>query len=136
MLRTGRIMTTNGVPTTANGRVLRLATASLTEYGENFFDSSKADLRKLAERRSKARLIFNYLFYVEHNIKKSLELAVYATEANNYEDPWWKLALGKCYYHLNFLKEAEQQLQSSIRHNNNITAYLYLSKIYEKNDSV
>lgn len=30
MLRTGRIMTKNGVPTTANGRVLRLATASLT----------------------------------------------------------------------------------------------------------
>ena len=29
MLRTGRIMTRNGVPTTSNGRVLRLATASL-----------------------------------------------------------------------------------------------------------
>lgn len=33
MLRTGRIMTNNGVPTTANGRVLRLATASLAQYG-------------------------------------------------------------------------------------------------------
>ena len=29
MLRTGRIMTRNGVPTTSSGRVLRLATASL-----------------------------------------------------------------------------------------------------------
>ena len=29
MLRTGRIMTKGGVPATANGRVLRLATASL-----------------------------------------------------------------------------------------------------------
>ena len=29
MLRTGRIMTKAGVPTTSNGRVLRLATASL-----------------------------------------------------------------------------------------------------------
>ena len=29
MLRTGRIMTKGGVPTTSNGRVLRLATASL-----------------------------------------------------------------------------------------------------------
>ncbi len=29
MLRTGRVMTKGGVPTTANGRVLRLATASL-----------------------------------------------------------------------------------------------------------
>lgn len=33
MLRTGRIMTKNGVPTTANGRVLRLATASLEQHG-------------------------------------------------------------------------------------------------------
>lgn len=44
--------------------------------------------------------------------------------------------MGKCYYHLSFLKEAEQQLLSSVRHNNNIEAYLYLSKIYEKEDSV
>jgi hypothetical protein len=33
MLRTGRIMTKGGVPATANGRVLRLATASLEQYG-------------------------------------------------------------------------------------------------------
>ena len=29
MLRTGRIMTKNGIPTTSNGRVLRLSTASI-----------------------------------------------------------------------------------------------------------
>lgn len=29
MLRTGRIMTRAGVPTTSNGRILRLSTASL-----------------------------------------------------------------------------------------------------------
>jgi tetratricopeptide repeat protein 8 len=33
MLRTGRIMTKGGVPTTSNGRVLRLATASMEQYG-------------------------------------------------------------------------------------------------------
>ena len=33
MLRTGRIMTKGGVPTTSSGRVLRLATASLEQYG-------------------------------------------------------------------------------------------------------
>lgn len=33
MLRTGRIMTNNGVPITSNGRILRLATASLQQYG-------------------------------------------------------------------------------------------------------
>jgi hypothetical protein len=29
MLRTGRVMTKGGVPTTSNGRILRLSTASL-----------------------------------------------------------------------------------------------------------
>jgi hypothetical protein len=33
MLRTGRIMTKNGIPATSNGRVLRLATASLQQHG-------------------------------------------------------------------------------------------------------
>lgn len=79
MIRTGRIMTRGGIPATSNGRVLRLSTASLEQYGENFFDSSKADLRKIAQRKSKSRLIFQYLFYVEHNVKKSLELAIFAT---------------------------------------------------------
>ena len=102
MLRTGRIMTRGGVPTTSNGRVVRLSTASLEQHGDNFFDSSKVDLRRVAQRKSKARNIFLYLFYVEHNLKKALELGIYATETNNYEDPWWKLALGKCYYHLSF----------------------------------
>ncbi len=79
MIRTGRIMTRGGIPATSNGRVLRLSTASLEQYGENFFDSSKADLKKIAQRKSKSRLIFQYLFYVEHNVKKSLELAIFAT---------------------------------------------------------
>lgn len=81
-------------------------------------------------------MVFEYLFYVEHNLKKSLELAVIATEVNNYEDPWWKIALGKCYYHLHFLKEAEQQFVSSLRHNHTVEAYLYLSRIYQQQDSV
>lgn len=72
MLRTGRVMTKNGVPATSNGRVLRLATASLQQHGDNFFDVSKADLKKLAQRKSKARVIFQYLFYVEHNLRKAL----------------------------------------------------------------
>jgi hypothetical protein len=72
MIRTGRIMTKNGIPATSNGRVLRLATASLQQHGDNFFDVAKADLRKIAQRKSKARTIFHYLFYVEHNLRKAL----------------------------------------------------------------
>lgn len=72
MMRTGRVMTKSGIPTTSNGRVLRLSTASLEQYGENFFDTGKTDLQRIAQSRSKSRLIFLYLFYVEHNIRKAL----------------------------------------------------------------
>lgn len=72
MLRTGRVMTKSGVPTTSNGRILRLSTASLQQHGQDFFDSSKTDLKRIAQSRSKSRLIFLYMFYVEHNIRKSL----------------------------------------------------------------
>jgi hypothetical protein len=34
------------------------------------------------------------------------------------------------------LKEAEKQFLSSVKHNNNIDSYLYLSRIYEKEDNV
>lgn len=77
-------MTKGGVAATSNGRVLRLSTASLEQHGEDFFDSSKVDLRKVAQRKSKARTVYLYLFYVEHNLKKALELATYATETNSY----------------------------------------------------
>lgn len=33
MLRTGRVMTKSGIPTTSNGRILRLSTASLEQHG-------------------------------------------------------------------------------------------------------
>lgn len=93
-------------------------------------------MRQLAKKKMKSRLIFKYLFYVEHNLKKALELAAEATNANDMKDPWWKLALGKCYYHLGMLKDAEKQLLSSVKHNNNVESYLYLSRIYQKEDQV
>lgn len=33
LLKTGRMMTNNGIPITSNGRILRLATASLQQHG-------------------------------------------------------------------------------------------------------
>ena len=34
---------------------------------------------------------------------KALELAAFATEANRYEDWWWKLQIAKCYLRFLFL---------------------------------
>ena len=42
--------------------------------------------------------LFEYLFHHESNVRSALELAALATEASKYQDWWWKLQLGKCYY--------------------------------------
>jgi tetratricopeptide repeat protein 8 len=131
-----KLKTRAGVPTTSSGRALRLSTASLAQVGDKFFESERENMKQLAKKKSKSRLIFKYLFYVEHNLKKALELAAEATVVNDMKDPWWKLALGKCYYHMGMIKDAEKQLQSSVKHNNNVESYMYLSRIYQKEDQV
>ena len=55
-------------------------------------------MKSLAKKKGISKAVCDYLLYVEHNIKKALELAAEATVINNYNDWWWKLRLGKCYF--------------------------------------
>lgn len=74
-----KLRTRAGMPMTSSGRALRLSTASLAQAGDKFFESDKMNYKNLAKKKTQARLIFKYLFYVEHNLKKALELAAEAT---------------------------------------------------------
>ena len=123
--------------------------------------------------RRSCRVLCDYIVYVDHNMRKALELAAAATQvctsvadepplvgsplvqaqphscqlacnlgpashagvlphvrtcmsapplmvpcarqACGYEDWWWKARLGKAYYQLGLLRDAEQQLASSLR---------------------
>lgn len=119
---------------TAGGRMARLGTASLIQSGEMFVDVEKLDLKKIARRRRKSKPLFDYLFYVEKNFKKAIELAAAGTRAEEFEDWWWKERLGRCYYHTGLLREAEKQLLSSLKIQPTVNAYLLLSQIYVKLD--
>lgn len=63
------------------------------------------------------------------------------------KDWWWKLAIGKCHYKLGLLREAERQLNSSIKDQvdwpfvsvlltfqDMLTTYLWLAKVYMRMD--
>lgn len=54
--------------------------------------------------------------------------------AADYKDWWWKARLGKCYYQLGLLRDAEKQFQSVLRDNDMIVAVLELCKVYIKLD--
>lgn len=51
-----------------------------------------------------------------------------------YADWWWKLVLGKCYYQLGLLRDAEAQFKSALRAHECTTLYLELAKVYMRLD--
>ncbi|GLC45301.1 hypothetical protein PLESTB_000307000 [Pleodorina starrii] len=102
-------------PVTTSGRFVRLGTASLaSEPGGPFIAVDRLDLRKYAARPLLARVLCDYLIYTEHNMKRALELCALATQVAEYQDWWWKARLGKCYYQLGLLRDAERQFKSAL----------------------
>ncbi|GFR50306.1 hypothetical protein Agub_g12497 [Astrephomene gubernaculifera] len=102
-------------PVTTSGRFVRLGTASLaSEPGGPFIAVERLDLRKYAARPQLARVLCDYLIYTEHNMKRALELCAIATQVAEYQDWWWKARLGKCYYQLGLLRDAERQFKSAL----------------------
>ena len=65
---------------------------------------------------------------------QALDLAVQATQACQYKDWWWKVQLGKCYYMLGLVRDAEQQFRSALRECKTIETVLRLVRVYIKLD--
>jgi tetratricopeptide repeat protein 8 len=122
-------------PVTSSGRFVRLGTASMAcEPGGPFIQLDRIDLSKYASRPLLARCLCDYIIYAEHNVKRALELCAEATTSAEYQDWWWKSRLGKCYYQLGLLRDAEKQFQSSLQLSNMITTSMELAKIYLRMD--
>jgi len=51
-----------------------------------------------------------------------------------FKDWWWKVAVGKCYYKLGLLREAEKQFNSSFRECPMIPTVLHLCKVFSRLD--
>ena len=85
--------------TTSGGRYVRLATASLQSLNSSL-SLNVADInpKTVVKRKSVAKAVVDYLFYVEKNFRKMLEICSEGTIASNFTDWWWKYKLGKCYY--------------------------------------
>ncbi len=122
-------------PVTTSGRFVRIGTASMqSEPGGAFINADRMDMKRYAQRPPLAKALCDYLLYVEHNPRKALELCAEATQSANLADWWWKARLGKCYYQLGLLRDAERQFKSSLRHQEIITTMLELGKVYIKLD--
>lgn len=133
-LNPGRIGTSRA--TTSGGRYLRIATASLQSLNSSLsLDTKDINPKTIVQKKSVAKAVADYLFYVEKNFKLLLEISSEATVYNNYNDWWWKYYLGKVYFKLGLLSEAEKQLLSAMKMNSTYPyLILQLSHVYSKMD--
>ncbi len=84
---------------TTLGREVRLGTASLSGTGA-LVDVDKLNVKKYASKTGIAMVLTDYLLYVEHNVRKALEICSEATKDSDFKSWWWKARLGKCYFKL------------------------------------
>ncbi|XP_035738125.1 tetratricopeptide repeat protein 8-like isoform X2 [Vespa mandarinia] len=134
-LRMPRTAATARPITAISGRNVRLGTASmLTEPGGPFIQLSRLNIAKYANQPSIAKPLFEYIYYHEHDARYALDLAVQATQACQYKDWWWKVQLGKCYYTLGLMRDAEQQFRSALRDCKAIETTIRLIRVYIRLD--
>lgn len=73
-------------PVTNLGREIRLGTASLAQSSTGaLVDVQKINIKKYASRTGIAMVLTEYLLYVEHNVRKALELCAEATKAAEFK---------------------------------------------------
>lgn len=109
---TGRVATSR--ITTSGGRQIRLATASLQSLNSSLsLNINDIVPKNIIKKKSLAKAVADYLFYVEKNFKKLLEICSEATVFYNYNDWWWKFQLGRVFYKLGMLSDCEKQLLSA-----------------------
>ena len=114
---------------------MRVGTASmLAEPGGPFVDLEKLDLRKYAARPALARALCDYMLYHDRNPRKAVELCSLATTRASFKDWWWKERLGKSYYQLGLLRDAEKQFKSSLNDCPTVTATNQLAKVHIRHD--
>lgn len=132
----------------------------LTEPGGPFIQLSRLNITKYANQQSIAKPLFEYIYYHENdaryvshwccknhwdiiykltrfNVKctlQALDLAVQATQVCQFKDWWWKVQLGKCYYTLGLVRDAEQQFKSALKDHKCIETVLRLIRVYIRLD--
>ncbi|CAG5100441.1 Similar to Ttc8: Tetratricopeptide repeat protein 8 (Mus musculus) [Cotesia congregata] len=134
-LRTPRTAMTARPITTSSGRAVRLGTASmLSEPNGPFIQISRLNISKYASKSGIAKPLFEYIFYHEHDARNALDLAVQAIQASNFKDWWWKVQLGKCYYTLGLVRDAEEQFKSALKEHKNIDIVTRLIRVFIRLD--
>ncbi|GMS79997.1 hypothetical protein PENTCL1PPCAC_2172, partial [Pristionchus entomophagus] len=134
-VRTSRTSKTARAVSSQTARFVRLGTASMASNADGpFVNLARLNVEKYAKDPEVNRQLFEYVFYLEGDIKIAHQIAAIATKEAEFGDWYWKNQLGKCYYRLGMLKDAEQQFNSSIKTFKHPETYAYLAKVHSRLD--
>ncbi|MFH4975638.1 hypothetical protein AB6A40_002347 [Gnathostoma spinigerum] len=130
-LRTSRTARTARAASSQSARFVRLGTASMVAQSDGpFVNLARLNVDKYAKEPGLSRLLFEYVFYTEGDMKLAHQIATVATKNANYSDWYWKNQLGKCYYRLGMYQDALKQFQSSLHNQRMVETYAFLAKVY------
>ena len=123
-------------PMTSLGRHVRLGTGSMVSGTDAFIDVSRLQADRVAKKRGIRRAVCDYLIYFERDPQKALEVAAASRNdgASKSEDWWWHSRLGKCYYLLGLLRDAERELEESLKLEKHLETVMDLGKVYLRLD--
>ncbi|KAI5711000.1 hypothetical protein M8J76_015337 [Diaphorina citri] len=121
--------------TSQAARTIRLGTASMLSQPDGpFIQVSRLNLAKYARDKTVAKYLFEYLYHHENDVASAMDLAVESTKACEFRDWWWKVQLGKCYFSLGLIREAQQQFNSALNQFTDIEAFIRMIRVYIRLD--
>lgn len=120
-------------PRPLTARLSRLGTALVQSVRSGTrIDALKSDLASCARgNQIMAKLLCNFLLYVEHRPVLVLELGTIAL-GQYPKDWWWMSRVGQAYYRLGLFREAEQQFKAALALQENVANALWLAKVFIK----
>lgn len=140
LLRTSRTSRTARPLSSCTARQARLGTTSMIAQRDGqFVNLARLNIEKYARDRTVNRNLFDYVFLHEADVKTAQRIAMVALRSTignkEQENDWyWPNQLGKCYYRLGMVREAEKQFIASLQHCKQVETYAYLGKCYRRLD--
>ena len=134
-LKTPRTAKTARPVSAASGRHVRLGTASMLSQRDGpFINLARLNIGKYSKRSNIAKALFEYIFYHENSIREAMELASQAMQASKFEDWYWKVQMGRCYFRLGMFRDSEKMFKSALKQQEMIDTFLLLAKVYIRLD--
>lgn len=121
-----------------SARYIRLGSASMFALGDPtgpLFQASKLNPKRYADKNTVAMLLFQFLYYHEGDVRKSLDLCeAVAEHRQKFTNWWWNTQRGRCHIALGKPRDAEKYLRTSFGQFAHPDTALLLSRIYVQID--